>query len=114
MAMPLTKRNCKPCRGDVAPLKGSALKEMAAELSEKWNVVDEHHLTRTYKFKNWQDAVAFTVRIAALAEKENHHPDIFLSYGKVEVTVFTHKIGGLSPNDFILAAKIEQASNQAT
>jgi 4a-hydroxytetrahydrobiopterin dehydratase len=102
----LTTRSCVPCRGGVPPLKGAALEPLKARVSG-WTVVDEHHLQRDFKFKNFRDALAFTNRVGELAEREGHHPDITLTWGRVRVVTWTHKIDGLTDNDFILAAKID-------
>jgi len=104
----LSKKKCVPCQGGVPPLKGASLKEFHQQLSKDWKVIDEHHLEREYTFKNFRDALAFTNAIGAIAEEEGHHPDIFLSYGKVKIELWTHKINGLTESDFILAAKIEK------
>jgi len=104
----LTSRTCVPCRGGVAPLKGEPLKLLAAQLGQGWQVVDEHHLEKTYRFKDFAGALAFVNRVGAVAEAEGHHPDIALAWGRVTLTVFTHKIDGLHENDFILAAKADQ------
>jgi 4a-hydroxytetrahydrobiopterin dehydratase len=82
---------------------------MATQLSDDWKVVKNHHLQRAYGFDNFRQALEFTKAIGEIAESEDHHPDITLSWGKVEVTIWTHKIGGLSENDFILAAKFDDA-----
>jgi len=71
-------------------------------------VVEGHHVTRAFKFKNFVDALAFVNKVGALAEQQGHHPDIFLAWGKAEVTTWTHSINGLSESDFILAAKIDR------
>ena len=92
------------------PLKGADLKAYEKQVGEGWSVVDEHHLERTFKFKDFAEALAFTNKVGGLAEAENHHPDIELSWGKVKITLLTHKIGGLSENDFIIAAKISDLS----
>ena len=107
-ACDLTSRTCVPCRGGVEPLKGEALRKLAARLGGGWQVVDEHHLEKTYRFKDFAGALAFVNRVGAVAEAEGHHPDIALAWGRVTLTVFTHKIGGLHENDFILAAKADQ------
>jgi 4a-hydroxytetrahydrobiopterin dehydratase len=70
-------------------------------------VVDEHHLERTFTFEDFKEALAFTNQVGDVAEEEQHHPDIALSYGKVVVTVWTHKVDGLTENDFIFAAKVD-------
>lgn len=104
----LADRKCVPCRGGVPPLKGEALATVAAELGGEWRVVDEHHLERQYKFRNFREALDFTVKVGELAEREGHHPDIVLGWGKVKLQVWTHKIDGLTESDFILAAKADR------
>ena len=105
----LAEKTCVPCRGGVPPLKGETLRALAAQV-EGWAVVDEHHLAKTYKFRNFREALDFTNRIGALAEEQGHHPDLLLAWGKVEVKIWTHKIDGLTESDFILAAKIDRLS----
>ncbi len=104
----LSKKHCVPCRGEVPPLKGKELAKLQEELDSGWIVVDEHHLEKAYGFKNFKEALAFTNKVGAIAEEEGHHPDIFLSYGKVKIQLWTHKINGLTESDFILAAKCEE------
>lgn len=108
----LVERHCKPCKGDVPPMKGEDLAAYRRQLGEGWNVIGEHHLEKEFKLKDWREAVALTNRIAELADQEDHHPDVTLSYGKVKVTLLTHKINGLSENDFILAAKIDRVASE--
>lgn len=96
-----------PCEGGVPPLKGEALRQHQQQISSAWEVVEEHHLKRTFTFPNFRRALEFVQRVGELAEEEGHHPDLTLSWGRVEITLFTHSIGGLSENDFILAAKID-------
>jgi 4a-hydroxytetrahydrobiopterin dehydratase len=78
------------------------------EVDNGWRVIDEHHLEKEYRFKNFREALDFTLRVGELAEAQNHHPDIFLSWGKVRLTVWTHKVDGLTESDFIFAAKTDQ------
>ena len=104
----LSDKKCIPCKGGVPPLKGKALSELHNELEEGWELINEHHLEKNYGFKNFLQALAFTNLIGALAEQENHHPDIFLTWGKVKITIWTHKIDGLTESDFIFAAKSDQ------
>jgi 4a-hydroxytetrahydrobiopterin dehydratase len=108
MTCDLSKKHCVPCKGGVPPLKGKELKKLQEELNNEWSVVDEHHLKKEFSFPDFQQALDFTVKIGALAEEEGHHPDILLAYGKVEITMWTHKIDGLTESDFILAAKIDE------
>jgi 4a-hydroxytetrahydrobiopterin dehydratase len=97
-----------PCEGGVAPLTGTELTKYVGLIHGQWKIVDEHHLVREFRFPDFLQALAFTNRVGELAEQEGHHPDILLSYGKVEVTLWTHAIDGISENDFILAAKIDE------
>jgi len=103
----LASKNCVPCKGGVPPLGGKELESLAKQVPE-WKVVDGHHITRAFKFKNFVDALAFVNKVGALAEQQRHHPDIFLAWGKAEVTTWTHSINGLTESDFILAAKIDR------
>jgi 4a-hydroxytetrahydrobiopterin dehydratase len=103
----LATKTCVPCRGGTPPLKGSELHNLSHQLPN-WNVVDEHHITRTFTFPNFQKALDFVNRVGALAEQQGHHPDILLAWGKAEITLWTHAVNGLSESDFIMAAKIDQ------
>jgi len=104
----LSQKKCIPCQGGISPLKSSSLLELLQQLEKGWKVIDEHHLVKEYFFKDFNEALVFTNRVSALAEEEGHHPDILLSYGKVKIELWTHKINGLAESDFILAAKIEK------
>jgi 4a-hydroxytetrahydrobiopterin dehydratase len=106
MTTNLLEMDCAPTPATAAPLKGAALDEWLVQVPG-WSVVEEHHLRKTYPFPDFVTALAFVNRVGMIAEREQHHPDILLSWGKVEVTTFTHSIQGLSRNDFILAAKID-------
>ena len=103
----LASKTCVPCRGGVPPLKGKELEDLAKQVSA-WKVVNGHHLTRVFAFPDFKAALAFVNRVGELAESQGHHPDILLSWGKAEVTTWTHKIDGLTESDFILAAKIDK------
>jgi 4a-hydroxytetrahydrobiopterin dehydratase len=103
----LAARTCVPCRGDVPPLEGTELDELSRQVPE-WRIVDEHHLTREFRTKNFREALDFVNRVGALAEEQAHHPDIELGWGRVGVTIYTHKIDGLTESDFILAAKVDR------
>ena len=96
-----------PCRGGVPPLQGDEITRLLAELNG-WEVVNEHHLKKVYKLGNFREAQVFVNRVGNLAEAQNHHPDICFGWGRAEITIWTHKIDGLTESDFILAAKIEQ------
>ena len=104
----LAQKECVPCKGGVPPLKGEPLQKLEQQLGAEWRVVNEHHLKKEYTFKDFREALAFTNRVGELAESQNHHPDIYLAWGKVKITLWTHKIEGLTESDFVMAAKIEQ------
>lgn len=104
----LASRECVPCRGGIPPLAGAELAELYEQLGGDWELVEDHHLVKTYRFPNFQQALDFTNRIGALAEEVNHHPNICLGWGRVEVELWTHKIDGLAEADFVWAAKADQ------
>src|ERR1051326_4111634 len=91
----LAAKHCVPCRGGVPPLQGDELAKFAAQLPE-WDVVDQHHIEKSYAFPDFKAALEFVNRIGAVAEQEGHHPDICFGWGNVKVTLFTHKIRGLT------------------
>lgn len=103
----LAEKSCVPCRGGVPALRGEALQTLARQV-EGWTVSNEHHLEKNFKFSDFRAALAFVNKVGALAEEQGHHPDIFLAWGKVDITIWTHKIDGLTESDFILAAKIDK------
>jgi 4a-hydroxytetrahydrobiopterin dehydratase len=84
------------------------LRELERELGGGWQVVGDHHLHKAFSFADFLGALEFTNRVGALAEAEGHHPDIRLTWGRVEIEIFTHKIDGLTESDFILAARIDR------
>ena len=104
----LTEKDCVPCKGEVPPLKGSQLANVASKLNGGWQVIKEHHLEKEYKFKDFRQALEFTNKVGELAEAQGHHPDIYLTWGKVKLTIWTHKIDGLTESDFVLAAKADK------
>jgi len=103
----LAEKECVPCKGGVPPLKQRELTELLDKLGGGWRVVDEHHLEKEYRFKDFRMALAFINRIGELAETQGHHPDIYISWGKVKLAIWTHKIDGLTESDFIFAAKAD-------
>jgi 4a-hydroxytetrahydrobiopterin dehydratase len=107
----LAQKHCVPCRGGVPPLRGEELRNLSRQLPG-WTVVDEHHLFRTFEFPDFQKALDFVNRAGAVAEQEGHHPDLTLSWGRVDAKIYTHKINGLTESDFILAAKLDQQYSQ--
>jgi len=103
----LAAKTCVPCRGGVSSLNGEELSILQKQV-DGWNIIDEHHITKAFKFPNFREALKFVNHVGELAEEQGHHPDISLAWGKVEVTTWTHKINGLTESDFILAAKVDR------
>ncbi|MDQ3834224.1 MAG: 4a-hydroxytetrahydrobiopterin dehydratase [Actinomycetota bacterium] len=103
----LASKMCVPCEGGTPPLKGEDLGRLAPQVPE-WEIVEEHHLRRRLRFKNFREALVFVNEVGELGEEQGHHPDITFGWGYAEITIFTHKIDGLTESDFILAAKIDR------
>jgi 4a-hydroxytetrahydrobiopterin dehydratase len=104
----LAQETCIPCRSGVPPLKGEELDALQEKLGNGWQIINEHHLEKEYIFADFIQALDFTVKVGEVAENQGHHPDIYLAWGKVKLTIWTHKIDGLTESDFILAAKADQ------
>ena len=104
----LAEKDCIPCKGGIPPLKGRELENVAGQLDGGWHVINEHHLEKEYKFKNFREALDFTNKVGELAESQGHHPDIYLAWGQVKLTIWTHKIDGLTESDFVMAAKTDK------
>ena len=107
----LALRSCVPCRGGVPPLPEETVGTFLKQLNGEWRVVEGKRLEREFRFKNFRRAMVFAQAIGAIAEEQQHHPDLCLGWGYVRVTLLTHAIGGLHENDFILAAKIDSLPN---
>lgn len=106
--MSLLNKKCVPCEGGIVPLDKSGVDKYINEIDNDWNVLEDNKkIKKDFKFKDFVEAMKFVNQVADLAEEEGHHPDIFISYNKVEICLWTHAIGGLHENDFILAAKID-------
>lgn len=110
----LAQRDCVPCRGGTPPLQGNALQNLFNQLDGDWQLTDENRkIRKAFKFPDFVTALKFVNRIGELAESQGHHPDLALGWGRVEVILWSHKIGGLSDSDFVLAAKIDQLPSEA-
>jgi len=105
--MELKEKRCRPCEGGVPPLEKEEIEQYQKQLKNEWEVVDHKKIRQTYSFKDFKEALNFANKVGEIAEEEQHHPDLHVYYGKVVIELATHAIGGLSENDFILAAKIE-------
>ncbi len=106
--MDLTSKKCKPCEGGVDKLDALAIKRYNDELNEPWPVVDGMKIVKSFKFPNFKACMVFANKVAAIAEQEGHHPVMHIYFSKVEIELWTHVILGLSENDFIMAAKIDE------
>ena len=104
----LAEQACVPCKGGIPPLNGPALAELQRKLGNHWEVINGHHLEKEFTFKNFREALDFTNKVGELAEQQGHHPDIYLAWGRVKITLWTHKIDGLAESDFVMAAKIDR------
>ena len=111
MTEQLADKQCVPCRGGVPPLKGKELQVLLGNVPH-WTAPNEHHLRREFRFPDFQQALDFVNRVGAVAEQQGHHPDMLLSWGKVEVTLWTHKIDSLTESNFIMAAKIDRLNHK--
>jgi len=106
--MDLTQMKCVPCEGGTPPLTPEKMAEYKMQLKQDWQAEDNKKIKREFIFKDFKEAMAFINKVAALAESEGHHPDIYIFYNKVTLELSTHAVHGLSDNDFILAAKIDK------
>jgi 4a-hydroxytetrahydrobiopterin dehydratase len=104
--MNLVEKKCKPCEGSMPPLTQEQSNKLLEQIPD-WEIKDGH-VYRQFKFKNFKEAISFVNKVAEVAEQEQHHPDININYNKVSIDLYTHSINGLSENDFIIAAKIDQ------
>jgi len=103
----LAEMTCVPCRGGVPALTAEESGRLGARLAG-WSVVDNHHLEKAYKFADFAAALRFAQAVGAIAEEQQHHPELLVAWGRVRVTIWTHKVKGLTESDFILAAKIDR------
>lgn len=105
----LAAKSCVPCRGGVPPLEGDAIADLLAKLGGGWSVLSEKRLQKKFEFDDFAQALDFVNRVGRIAEEEGHHPDIYLTWGMVSLSIWTHKIDGLTESDFVLAAKADEA-----
>ena len=103
----LENKNCVPCQGGIPPLNKKQIESFQEHIDKDWVVNLDKELEKSYEFKKYTEAIQFVNSIADLAENQGHHPFIHINYKKVVVIVFSHKIGGLHENDFLMAQKID-------
>ncbi len=106
--MGLADKKCIPCSGGVPPMAGEEAEQLLKQLDSGWTINDKGRLERLYPFPDFAQALAFVNRLGAVAEREGHHPDLHLSWGKCRVELWTHKIKGLTESDFYMAAKTDR------
>ena len=104
----LAQKKCVPCRGGTPPLTADEVKEYLAAVPQ-WTVsADGKRISRTFTFKDFVQAMQFVNKVADVAEEQGHHPDIHIHWNKVELVLWTHAIGGLHENDFVMAARTDR------
>ncbi len=107
----LTTKRCVPCEAGTPPLSRTEIEKYLSQVGAGWALEEDKLLTKQFTFRDFVATMKFVNRVADIAEAEGHHPDIHICYNKVKFDLWTHAIKGLSENDFILAAKIEQAAS---
>jgi 4a-hydroxytetrahydrobiopterin dehydratase len=107
----LAKKKCVPCEEGGEPLTKPEAEKLLVELNEWMLIDDAHMLAKSFHFKDFAESMEFVNKVAAIAEEEGHHPDLTISYSDVGIELTTHAMEGLSENDFIVAAKIDEISN---
>jgi 4a-hydroxytetrahydrobiopterin dehydratase len=106
---PLAQEACEACTGATPVLAGNERDALRAELHAEWRLSDDQtQIRRTWRFRDFAEAFAFATRVAFIAENEGHHPDLVVGWGRCEVRLTTHAVGGLTRNDFIVAAKVDR------
>jgi 4a-hydroxytetrahydrobiopterin dehydratase len=105
---PLHERECVPCHDGTVALVGDELQDYVQRLGGCWKAVESHHIEKEFRFRDFREALAFVNQVGGLAENAGHHPEILLSWGKVRVRLWTHKLDGLAEADFVLAAQIDR------
>lgn len=108
----LADQNCDPCPDGTAPLDGARIQSLLRQI-EGWEAVNDHHLEKRYSFDDFLSALAFVNRVGAVAEESQHHPDIYFTWGKAKLVIFSHNIDGLAEADFVLAAKCDRLREAA-
>jgi 4a-hydroxytetrahydrobiopterin dehydratase len=105
--MNLKEQNCVIFKKGTPAMNSEEINQYSAQLPSGWSVIDNHKLQKEFLFKSYKEEMAFVQRVGEMAEEQNHHPDMYVGYNRVTIEFSTHDVGGLSVNDFIMAAKIE-------
>ncbi|MDY6777913.1 MAG: 4a-hydroxytetrahydrobiopterin dehydratase [Candidatus Nanohaloarchaea archaeon] len=104
----LTDKTCEPCQGGIPPMEEEEIVEYREQIDDAWDIVEDHHIKRSFDFNDFQAALEFVNQVGEIAEQEGHHPVIEFTWGEATIEIYTHKIDGLHENDFILASKIDR------
>jgi 4a-hydroxytetrahydrobiopterin dehydratase len=108
--MKLSEKKCVPCSGGVSALEADEIAKLKQEL-QSWQVVDNKKLVKSFKFDDFKKPMRLADKIAVVAEEEDHHPDLLVRWGELKIELWTHKVNGLTENDFIMAAKIDRCAS---
>jgi len=106
----LSEKNCQPCRGTVPALTAEQIQPFLSQL-DQWQCENDQKIVKSYRFDNFKQAMDLATKVAAVAQKENHHPDLIVRWGELRVEIWTHVSRGLTENDFILASKIDKCAS---
>ena len=104
----LKEKTCIPCQGGIPPLTIEEIKPFMVQINDDWKLIADHHIERVFTFPDFQTALDFVNSAGEICEKEDHHADFELSWGRVKIMIWTHKINGLTESDFVLAAKFDR------
>ncbi len=107
--MTLSEKTCQPCRGDMLALTADEIKPLLLQV-DKWHCENDQKIFKSYKFENFKQSMDLATKVAAIAQKENHHPDLIVRWGELRIEIWTHICHGLTENDFILASKIDKCA----
>ncbi len=108
MSEDLAAKTCFVCEGGTPPMPANEVAKYIKQVKPGWKVIENHHIVREFMFEDFKGSMKFVNEVADIANKEGHHPDIYIFYNKVKLELFTHAAKGLTENDFIMAAKIDQ------
>lgn len=109
--MSLSEKTCQPCRGEATALSTTEIVPLLSQL-DGWQCEDDKKIVKSFRFDNFQEALDLATKVGAIAQKENHHPDLIVRWGELRVEIWTHASRGLTENDFILAAKIDRCASR--
>ena len=108
VSMALHEKKCTPCKGGIPPMREDEIKLFLREINKEWSVINNHHLERSWEFADFLSALKFVNKTGEICEEEGHHANYELGWGFVKITIWTHKINGLTSSDFVLASKFDQ------